>query len=395
MKRIILALLAVSLFALAFCLPAWAEKVEKVTGSASIVDGNTASARQKALEQALRSAVEQGIGVFIDSQTQAANFTVIRDSIYSKASGYVKTYQVTGEGPAADGQTYEITIKAEVETASIANDLNAIGIQLKFAGNPRFMAVYLPETENPLSRSAPAVTAAEKAITDVFLQKGCVILDPRFTAEVYKRIERAGQIAADVDDLAKMALEYQADLLLVYDVKTAKAKTDSSYFAGLDTVFSIRIVSPSTGDILAQKGGRNFSPMLVNQGEHYENEEAAKAAAKTASGAANELLGQVLDYWQRQVHQGARLDVWFKNFSEEDLFVLADILENLDGVKDTLVRNQSPGNFKVDVMYQGKPFDFQRDLFRVSRQKGVAVETHQAEGNRFMFFKKGTKDPYR
>ena len=395
MKRIILASLVVSLLVVTFCLPAWAEKVDKVTGTAAIVDGNTASARQKALEQALRSAVEQGIGVFIDSQTQAANFTVIRDSIYSKASGYVKDYQVISEGPAPDGQTYEITIKAEVQTASIANDLNAIGIQLKFAGNPRFMAVYLPETEKPLSRKSPAVVAAEKAVTDVFLQKGCVILDPRFTAEVYKRIERAGRIAADVDDLAKMALEYQADLLIVYDISAARAKTDSAYFSGIDTSFSIRIVSPSTGDILAQKGGRNFSPMLLNQGEHYENEEAAKAAVKTASGAANELVGQVLDYWQRQVHQGARLDVWFRNFSEEELFTLADILENLDGVKDTLVRNQSPGNFQMDVMYQGKPFDFQRDLVRITRQKGLPVETHQVEGNRFMFFKKGTKDPYR
>ncbi len=375
--------------------PASAETVDKASGVAPIVDGNIAKAREKALEQALRSAVEQGVGVFIDSATQVANFTVIQDRIYSNAKGYVKSYQVVSEGAAPDGQTYEVTVKAEVTTASIASDLIAVGIQLKFAGNPRFIAVYLPETETTLSRKSPAVVAADKGITDVFLAKGCVILDPKVTAEVYKRVERAGRLHVDMDDLAKMALDYQADLLVVYDVKADKAQTDSPYFTGLNIDVSLRVVSPSTGDILAQKGARSFAPMLKAGGAAYENEETAKAVAETAAKASGELMGQVLDYWQRTVHQGKRFDVWFRNFSEEELFTLADVIENMDGVKETHVRNQSPGNFQMDVMYQGEPFDFQRDLSRAAKQKGVGIETHQVQGNRFMFFKKGTKDPYK
>ena len=41
----------------------------EVTGSATIYSGNTGSAKNQALKNALRQAVEQGVGVFIDSNT--------------------------------------------------------------------------------------------------------------------------------------------------------------------------------------------------------------------------------------------------------------------------------------------------------------------------------------
>ncbi|MEK9896941.1 MAG: flagellar assembly protein T N-terminal domain-containing protein, partial [Burkholderiaceae bacterium] len=59
------------------------------SGAATIYSNNTSSARNQALQNALRQAVEQGVGTFIDSQTLARNYEVIRDEIYSTSQGYV------------------------------------------------------------------------------------------------------------------------------------------------------------------------------------------------------------------------------------------------------------------------------------------------------------------
>jgi len=103
--------------------------------------------RQMAINDAKRAAVEQGVGSLIDSKTKMANFEILSDKIYSRASGYVTNYSILSEGKAPDG-VYTVTIQAEVQTASIKNDLRAIGILMAQIGNPRFMAVYIPETKS-------------------------------------------------------------------------------------------------------------------------------------------------------------------------------------------------------------------------------------------------------
>jgi hypothetical protein len=41
--------------------------------------------------------VEIAVGVLIDSETLSENYTLIRDEIYSRSTGYVQDYQVLDE----------------------------------------------------------------------------------------------------------------------------------------------------------------------------------------------------------------------------------------------------------------------------------------------------------
>ncbi|GAH02675.1 unnamed protein product, partial [marine sediment metagenome] len=87
--------------------------------------------------------------------------------------------------------------------------------------------------------------------------------------------------------------------------------------------------------------------------------------------------------------------LWFRNFSEEETYTIVGVIEQMGGFKDRHVRNQSPGNFQLDVNYQGKKFDFQRELFTSLKQRGIRFQTQQAKGNRFLIFKEGTDNPFR
>jgi hypothetical protein len=356
--------------------------------------------RKSAIADAQRAAVEQGVGALIDSKTRVANFEVLQDKIYSRASGYVSNYNILSEGKTPDGSMYTVTIQANVQTASIKSDLRAIGILMAQIGNPRFMAVYMPETRSSMYRNSRVVRSAEQAINGVFARKGFVVLDRMFINDVYNEIERAGRIDVDMDDLSALALKYKADLLLVYDVHAArKVGGQSKYFGGVIVEIALRAVAPATADLIAQKSGDLYVKTMKMSGNYYDNMQAAKAADKLGKAIADKaiadaLIGDTLAYYERAVHAGTRFDVWFRNFSEDETYTIVDVIEQMSGFKDKNVRNESPGNFQLDVNYQGKKFDFKRELFRGLKSQGIQFDTQQAKGNRVLLFKKGTDNPF-
>ena len=364
-------------------------------GQAVIVDGNTVKAKASAILLAQRAAVERGVGTLIDSQTRVENFEVLSDRIYSRASGYVTRYEVISEGVSPDGSIYNVEIRADVQTSSIESDLRAIGILMEQVGNPRFMAVYIPETGSSAYRNSRVVSAAEHAITGAFARKGFVVLDRTFTDNVYNQIERGGRIDVGVRDLSSLVRKYQADLLLVYDVHAAKRVGGGSrYFGGVLVELSLRAVASATADLIAQKSGDIYVKTIKDAGQYYDDMHASNAADKLGKAVADALIGDTLAYFERSVQAGTRFDLHFRSFSENEVNAVVGVMEGLPGFKNRQVRNQTSGYLQMDVNYQGKKLDFQDELLRAMTTKGIRYKLHQVMGNRFLFFKDGTINPY-
>ncbi|MEW6774699.1 MAG: flagellar assembly protein T N-terminal domain-containing protein [Bdellovibrionota bacterium] len=93
-----------------------------VEGFEAIIGDNQQIARDKAIEQALRSAVEQVAGTIVSSQTLVENFQLVNDSIYAKSRGFVKSHKVLSEGAPGDG-TYKVTVQVTVAKAMLQESL--------------------------------------------------------------------------------------------------------------------------------------------------------------------------------------------------------------------------------------------------------------------------------
>jgi hypothetical protein len=106
-----------------------------VEGVSSIEGGRKDIARDHAIKDALRKAVEQAVGTFISSETVVENYEVLSDRIYSKAEGYVAEYKVLREK--VEGDLYRVLISAKVKMGDIKDDLKAIGILVEYLGRPR------------------------------------------------------------------------------------------------------------------------------------------------------------------------------------------------------------------------------------------------------------------
>lgn len=88
---------------------------EKKTSSITVV--GTGGTKEAAIQDALRTAVERAMGVYIYSSTEVADFQVIKDKIIASSTGYVNNYQVVRETHQDD--IYFLTLNVDVNTRSI------------------------------------------------------------------------------------------------------------------------------------------------------------------------------------------------------------------------------------------------------------------------------------
>lgn len=81
------------------------------------------STPEDAEKQALKDAVRQSVGAYVDSNTLVQNEEVIRDRILSVSNGFIKEYKPAGSASRRSDGLYEITITATVETKRVVQAL--------------------------------------------------------------------------------------------------------------------------------------------------------------------------------------------------------------------------------------------------------------------------------
>lgn len=119
----------VFLFIAALPLAAQAQDSKTLTaeGVADIHGNARDIARNAAVEDARKRAVEQEIGILIGSQTEVENYQLISDKILSRSREYIKRYTVAEE--TEDSGLLRVRITADVFLPKLIDDLSAIGIQ--------------------------------------------------------------------------------------------------------------------------------------------------------------------------------------------------------------------------------------------------------------------------
>lgn len=99
-------------------LPAWAVSIPSVASG-------EAENREAALTSALRHAVEQVVGMSVDSNTYVNNLKSIQDRIYTRADGYVESYKVVDEEGLPGGR-YRLTVSALISKEKLSAAVNPL-----------------------------------------------------------------------------------------------------------------------------------------------------------------------------------------------------------------------------------------------------------------------------
>ena len=87
-----------------------------VTGQAPVVGGNAAGARERALDDAIKQAVNQALAAIVDPQTRAAQAKTLK-AIEAKARSFVPRYRTLEEGEV--NGVYTVRMEAEVDETAL------------------------------------------------------------------------------------------------------------------------------------------------------------------------------------------------------------------------------------------------------------------------------------
>lgn len=99
-----------------------------------VISSGEGTSREAALTSALRHAIEQVVGITVNSRTYVTNLKQIEDRVFSQSSGYIQSYEVVDEARTPQG-AYRVTVSAKVTREALKQALEPIvGSSIAFDG---------------------------------------------------------------------------------------------------------------------------------------------------------------------------------------------------------------------------------------------------------------------
>lgn len=173
-------------------------------GKVVVVDGYGANQKQ-AESDALRNAVEQAVGVLVDSKSMVANSRLIDDKILTASQGYITDYRVTDKHKERNG--WRVKIEANVDTnpnAKLMSDLAKLGIIETALRNPKVAVIIVDE------HSGNKRSVAETSVIKAFRQAGFRQVTEATVAAQNRKIKNSSD-----EDMRNLANLLKVDILVV------------------------------------------------------------------------------------------------------------------------------------------------------------------------------------
>jgi hypothetical protein len=346
----LLVILSLSVLAVAHTTTAQESRTVAAEGVAVVQQGALDIARDAAVEDAQKRAVEQAIGILIDSQTQVENYQVISDKILSQTKGYIKRYSIAGE--VNEGSLLRVRINAEVALGKLTDDLSGIGILLGQMHKPRTMIMI---AEQNIGHELSAwwwgahgqqtdMSVVENTIMDKFTEKGFEFVDHQVAAKEIK--VTSGYKVQDLTADQARTLGNQADAEVVI-VGKAIAKLQGEIGGGMKSAqadLSVRAVRTDTGQVIASASTHGAA---VHISEMTAGNEALK---KAAAEAADQMVTKILAVYSKEVGGTRSIAITVNGLTKTQFVKFKDVLRNqVRGIKDLHERSFAGTTAKIAV----------------------------------------------
>ncbi len=344
--------------------------IVKTDGVGDISAGGKGRARDTAIEDALRKAVEQAVGTFIQSETVVKNAMLINDEILARSQGYIQKYDVLAESN--DGSLYKVTIEAYVSSDKLQDNLAAIGLLMARKHKPRIMVI-IPEQH--LTRKIPD-PAGETEIIKRLLEKGFKVVDQSQVAKIRYNDQVSAAIKGDTSLAIKIGQQYGAEVVIIGEAFSESAGGGLGGMMSCRARVEARAVKTDTGEILVADG-KHASGLDITEAI------AGKKALQKAGGElADYMTEQILAKWSSDVTSTNSVELVINgiNYSQFSQFKSA-LTSSVRGVKAIHQRTFTGNRAVIEVDLKGDVQTFADELAQKDF-KGFAVEVSDFSASR-------------
>ncbi|MBP8985141.1 MAG: flagellar assembly protein T N-terminal domain-containing protein [Syntrophobacterales bacterium] len=334
-------------------------------GVATIHNNMVDVARDKAIDNAQREAVEKAVGVMVSSFTEVENYQVKIDQILSESRGFINTYKVLDEK--REDNQYRVTIEADVSVNRLKDKLEAVNLILSRKSRPRLMVLIVQGEKRD--------EVAESAMIKHFLAQGFKLVE---TKDVNRELGRYNLtvVADDAAAASKLGSRYGAEVLVV---GRTEASTSRFTVNGVEMRFnkvdlSARAVKVDTAEVIATDSEIRSGPGM---------EDALKSMTVEASDKlARKLTDQLVNRWSYELTNTTTIKLIASGLrSYRDLVKFKELITNeVKGVKEVNQREYRNGHVEIDLEVRGNVHGVADDIAAL-RINGKAVRVQGISQN--------------
>ena len=348
-----------------------------VAGEAAVIAGNVANARAQAIRNALRLAVEQGLGLMLNAEAITLNFALLQDEILTASEGYVESYAILSEGAA--GGSYRVQLRAQV-SPKLKSKLASLRLLHQQMGNQRLLVVYAPEHPSALYAEHGANRSALQAIRETFNAAGFRV----FTASAAG--DSSGNPATDARAAQALARQQDAELLLRFEQLAGQdPASNGGLFDVARSTITLTVVESRSGRLLADRRADAKALGLKGMGPYDWDKKLAEAAQKAARAASEQAIQDVFAQYEQSGAIGRAVYLIFIDFDEDEKDRILDLIENLPGTRLSLERKNTPQTLEMEIFSNQEPSRLRR-LVRVTlSDAGLRVQTRFFSQYRMVF----------
>ena len=337
------------------------------TGYGTIYGDGKAAARDRAIEDAQRKAVEQAMGTMVSVETITQNYQLIDDRILSLASGYIQRYRIASE--AEKGGEIEVTIVAEVGMNKLSDSMQAIKSLIRRMDKPKLMVLIAEQSireegstgtagqAGTAALSATSLGVAENALIEAYRSKGFEFVDRQALAGRIDVVDPV-TLVSDQEKVRGLANLTDAQIVIFGQAQARTGAKVQGIYSGQANI-SLRALKTDTGEIIGAATAHAAVP-FIDPGTAN-----TKALAEASRTVGKKLLDQILRQWRAESGGTRNVALVIKGATYRELVDFRSWLPKyVRGVKGVHQRSVQGDTAELDIDLQGSAQNLADELSR-------------------------------
>jgi hypothetical protein len=345
-----LARYVVVFFTLCFSLAVSASKHVTVLGLGAVVENNVSDARQLAIEDAKRVAIEQLFGSYISARTETQSFMLASEKIYSTSKGRIDRFDILEESM-FDESTYQVRITAFIDDHSLLSNIDEQLSKYNWLKKPRILL-------NPSS------------VNTVGGQTNNDVLSGAFNSALSKYLRQAGFTVLNSQSHGKINPTFTLDTGL--DVLIQKSDYQGLNIMTNELIANAQLTAPQAGIVVssasesAKKAGSNSLTTL------------RKLSDALAQRITQRIVIDTKSAWLIDNSQPVMLSILA---SPEQANVIVEALQQrVVGLSGFTIESSEQKNTSLLVQYKGWPEQLFDQLQLLSQQPTMPFSIESVQG---------------
>jgi len=345
------------------------------TGVAQIQGDNITGARQAATQNALRQALEQGVGMLMDATSILKNDDLM-EKIYTNTQGYITRYDIIKEGRERDG-LYRVKICAVVKSGALRDTLVKLGLIKAMMDHPRVLILPYPKQE-----ISPASQTAETMLIKHFTDKRFDLVDPAKSTELHQETKKLCKVDILRNVAARIGLNHHVEIVVLYGLEAGKAEFDGIMESVPVSMRAQAVVTTTAQILTAQEkivAGIGKTPDLARK----------DGVRKATDALAQSMMDSIVSWWTDYIANGCPYVITLQTPARADLQIIAfqKAVEEIQGVVSLTERSSGGGVTEMMVKYKGTSADLKREILSglMGRDGFQKLHTVESKGRFFVF----------